>query len=152
MESTQHHTNNHSQLRYPSTIASPRRSRPSSRQKVTMAGHFPSCFAKYSQKSNQVYIYEALSNHKLRNFGGKNLNTELASVDCTDSFESRVDFFIIFSACFGATRGFATIPNQTYDSDSKLKACEYHSRFVCFVHRNLIVAPRCTGVYVCIFI
>ena len=75
-----------------------RRPRPSSRQKVTMVGHFPSCFTKYSQENNQVYIYEALSNHKLWNFGGKNLNTELASVDCADSFESRVDFFIIFSA------------------------------------------------------
>ena len=76
----------------------PRRPRPSSRQKVTMVGHFPSCFTKYSQESNQIYIYEALSNHVLWNFGGKNLNTEPASVDCADSFESRVDFFIIFSA------------------------------------------------------
>ena len=83
------------------TNARTRRPRPSSRQKVTMVGHFPSCFTKYSQKSNQVYIYEALSNHKLWNFGGKNLNTELASVDCADSFESWVDFFIIFSAFFG---------------------------------------------------
>ena len=66
------------------TNARTRRPRPSSRQKVTMVGHFPSCFTKYSQKSNQVYIYEALSNHKLWNFGGKNLNTELASSHAPD--------------------------------------------------------------------
>ena len=66
------------------SYARTRRPRPSSRQKVTMVGHFPSCFTKYSQKSNQVYIYEALSNHKLWNFGGKNLNTELASSHAPD--------------------------------------------------------------------
>ena len=42
------------------TNARTRRSRPSSRQKVTMGGHFPSCFTKYSQESDQIYIYEAL--------------------------------------------------------------------------------------------
>ena len=96
--SVQHHKNKPLDFCAPTRNERPWRPRPSSRQKVTMGGHFPSCFTKYSQKSNEVCIYVALSNHMLWNFGGKNLNTEPASVDCADSFESRVDFFIIFNA------------------------------------------------------
>ena len=78
------------------TNARTRRSRPSSRQEVTMVGHFHSCFKKYSQESNQVYIYQALSNHMLWNFWLKIPGFEPASVDCPDFFESRVKLFIIF--------------------------------------------------------
>ena len=80
------------------SYARTRRPRPSSRQEVTMVGHFHSCFTKYSQESNQVYIYDALSNHMLWNFWLKIPGFEPASVDCPDFFESRVNLFIIFSA------------------------------------------------------
>ena len=60
------------QLRDQRPHTSLRRPRPFSHQKVTMGGHFPSCFRKYPHKSNQVYMcsahnqvhmWSALSNH-----------------------------------------------------------------------------------------
>ena len=98
VNSVQHHKNKPLDFCAPTRNERPRRPRPSSRQKVTMGGHFPSCFTKYSQESNQVYIYEALSNHVLWNFWLKIPGFEPASVDCPDFFESRVNLFIIFSA------------------------------------------------------
>ena len=79
------------------SYARTRRPRPSSRQEVTMVGHFHSCFTKYSQESNQVYIYEALPNHMLWNFWLKIPDAELHRCHLPNP-PSSANFFLSISS------------------------------------------------------